>query len=131
LDLIPAPKATDLESRRDQQGIGGPEDVPAAHAVPRGDLVGIEAAARRRRGCHGSCKRAHAIGPHVGHRHRLRVVPLRVDYRGDTLLESVSIKDASEGSGKSLEMQAKASAGIQSRGLDGKAWQKRSLSVAT
>jgi hypothetical protein len=50
------------------------------------------------------------------------------DYPGDTLFESMSIRDASKGSGKSLEMQAKAGAGIQSGGRAAK--RVRSVSIA-
>jgi hypothetical protein len=74
LRFVPATKFADFEARRDQQGIGGPEDLAAGHLVLGADLVSVDAAARhRRRGHRGD------------QRHAYRIDPQMVEIGGDTL----------------------------------------------
>jgi hypothetical protein len=50
LGFVPAAKATEFEPWRDQQGVGIPEDLAAACRILGGDRIGINTAARERRG---------------------------------------------------------------------------------
>lgn len=63
--LRPTSEFADLEPRRNQQGIGGPENLSAAHAVPLGDLIGVETTARRCRGRRGDRRRSYRNGPQL------------------------------------------------------------------